>query len=148
MRKAHAQALAFGAAARSANEIAHRFMPCIGHPHRRQCFGAEQPGELYRIAPIRVHPVACAAWNQGWRNHHAGKTKLDDQPQRFCCFWWGLFGSSASRVIRKHSSPILYCCSARSQRWCRPSGLILTFESRLRSGHSLNVKIIKSTRNI
>ena len=39
-------------------EVAHGFVPLVGHPDCSQFAGARQPREAHTIAPVRLHAVA------------------------------------------------------------------------------------------
>src|SRR5262249_5969362 len=41
-----------------AREIAHGFVPLVGHPDRSELARAQQLGEAHRIAPVRLDPLA------------------------------------------------------------------------------------------
>jgi len=53
------------------NQIAHRLVIHIWHPHRRQRTGAVRHRQDLRVAPVGVHPVARSAPDQRRRHDHA-----------------------------------------------------------------------------
>jgi hypothetical protein len=54
-----------------AHQIAHRLVPSVGNPHRRQLAGPVQPRQAGRIPPVRVDPVSGPLWDQRWRHYDA-----------------------------------------------------------------------------
>jgi hypothetical protein len=63
-----------------AREISHRLMPLVGHPDRGEFPGAQLLGEAYRIASVRLHPIARFLRDERGGRHDAVVTKLPDQP--------------------------------------------------------------------
>ena len=53
------------------DEIADRLMGLIRHPDRCQFTGAMQLGEVDRISPVGLDPLARLARNQRWSDHDA-----------------------------------------------------------------------------
>ena len=60
-------------------QIAHRLVVLVGHPHRRQLAGPEQPGQVLGIAPVGLDAVAGLRRNERWRHHDAVVTEALDQ---------------------------------------------------------------------
>jgi hypothetical protein len=54
-----------------AHQIAHRFVPAIRNPYRRQLARAMQPRQTGRVPPIRLDPVARPLRDQRGGNHDA-----------------------------------------------------------------------------
>jgi hypothetical protein len=54
-----------------AHQIAHRFVPGIRNPYRRQLTGSMQPRQTGCIPSIRLDPVACSLRDQRGGNHDA-----------------------------------------------------------------------------
>ena len=46
-------------------------MPLVRHPHRGELARAQQLGEVYRIAPVRLHSVAGLLRNERGSHHQA-----------------------------------------------------------------------------
>jgi uncharacterized protein YcbK (DUF882 family) len=63
-----------------ANQIAHRLVKGIRHPHCGQLAGAQQPGQGHRIAPIGLDPLARLLRDQRRRHDRAVVTQLPDLP--------------------------------------------------------------------
>jgi hypothetical protein len=54
------------------DEIAHRLVNRVRHPHPGQFAGPEQPRQYHRIAPVGLDPLARPLRDQGRRDHQAG----------------------------------------------------------------------------
>src|SRR6516165_8674891 len=54
-----------------AREIAHSLMALVRHPHRGEFARAQQLGEAYRIAPVRLHSIAGLLRNERGSHHQA-----------------------------------------------------------------------------
>jgi hypothetical protein len=54
-----------------AHQIAHRLVPSVGNPHRRQLAGPVQPRQAGGIPPIRLDPVTGPPRDQRRRHHDA-----------------------------------------------------------------------------
>jgi hypothetical protein len=52
----------------------------VGHPDRGQVAAPEAPGELHRIAPIGLDPVAGLNRHQGRSDHEASDAELCELP--------------------------------------------------------------------
>src|SRR5712691_2070056 len=63
-----------------AREISHRLMPLVGHPDRGEFPGAQYLGQAYRIASVRLHPIARFLRDERGCRHDAVVAKLPDQP--------------------------------------------------------------------
>jgi len=63
-----------------AREIAHRLMSLVRHPDRGEFPGAQYLGQAYRIASVRLHPIARFLRDERGRRHDAVVAKLPDQP--------------------------------------------------------------------
>jgi hypothetical protein len=75
-----------GVGARPA-EVAHGLVAGGGHMHRGQLTGPVQAGQLARVAPVGLHPVATAARDQRRRHDGAmdfqlGAAAREDEPGR------------------------------------------------------------------
>src|SRR5262245_18737422 len=53
------------------HQIAHRFVPAIGNPYRRQLARSMQPRQTGCVPPIRLDPVAGSLRDQRGGNHDA-----------------------------------------------------------------------------
>ena len=111
------------AASPGADQVAHRLVRLVGHPHRGQLAGPQQAGELLRVAPVRLDPVAGLARDQRRRDHGAavaepgqlpvepiaGRTGLvaEVQPARAASPAWRQAGarSPGRRRSRRGSAP-------------------------------------------
>ena len=62
------------------DEVAHRLMRRVRHPHRGELAGPVQLRQAQRVTPVGLHPVARLARDQGRRHHHAGVTKPLELP--------------------------------------------------------------------
>jgi hypothetical protein len=54
-----------------AHQVAHRLMPDIGNPSRRQLARPMQPRQAGRVAPIGLDAIAGTPRDQRWRHHDA-----------------------------------------------------------------------------
>ena len=63
-----------------ADQVAHRLVRRIRHPHRRELAGPVQLRQAQRITPVGLHPVARLARDQGRRHHHAGMAEALELP--------------------------------------------------------------------
>jgi hypothetical protein len=64
-----------------ANKVAHRFMPLIRNPDRRQLSGPQKLGQSYRIASIGLYPIARPSRYQRGRNDIAGIAHASDETE-------------------------------------------------------------------
>src|ERR1700722_5567919 len=60
------------------NQVANSLMRLIGNPYRGQLTGPVQLGQIDRIAPISLNPVARLFWNQRRCHYNAFVTRRGD----------------------------------------------------------------------
>jgi hypothetical protein len=69
------------------NQIAHRLVNGIRHPHCGQLAGAQQPGQGHRIAPIGLDPLARLLRDQRRRHDRAVVAELPNVPVQPVTRW-------------------------------------------------------------
>jgi hypothetical protein len=57
------------------NQIAHRLMISVRHPHGCQLPGPEKAAQHRRVTPVRLHPLARLARDQRWCHHITAMTQ-------------------------------------------------------------------------
>jgi hypothetical protein len=62
------------------DEIAHRLVNRVRHPHPRQLAGPMQPRQRHRIAPVGLDPLSWPLWDQRRSDHQAGLPESPDLP--------------------------------------------------------------------
>ena len=62
------------------HQIPHRLVAFVGHPHRGQLAGAQQPRKRNGVPAVGLHPIAGLPRDQRRRNHGAFVTEQTDQP--------------------------------------------------------------------
>ena len=70
----------YGLPSRSPGQLAHRFMPSVRHPDRREFVSTQQLCQAERIAPVGLHLVARSLGNERRRHHDAFVAQLRDLP--------------------------------------------------------------------
>jgi hypothetical protein len=73
----HAQALHRGGA--GPDEVAHRLVALVGHPHGRELAGAQQAGQGGRVPAVGLDPVARLPRDERGRDHDAGVAEVGDE---------------------------------------------------------------------
>src|SRR3546814_13909544 len=73
----HAQRLDCSRA--GANEVAHRLVALVGHPHRSELASPQELGERYRIAAVCLHPVTRLSWDERGCHDCTGKLEHGDE---------------------------------------------------------------------
>ncbi len=66
-----------------AAEVTHGLVVRVGHMHGGQLRGPMQAGQLERVAPVGLHPVAGAARNQRRGDHGAVDLELREPPRQY-----------------------------------------------------------------
>ena len=62
------------------DQVAHRLLLRIRHPHRRQLARAVQTRQHQRVPPVGLHPVAGPPRDQARRHHHTGMPQRRQLP--------------------------------------------------------------------
>jgi len=75
------------AAALARHQIPHRLVAFVGHPHRGQLAGAQQPRKRNGVPAVGLHPIAGLPRDQRRRNHGAFVTEQTDQPIETVSGW-------------------------------------------------------------
>ena len=83
------------------HQIPHRLVPRIRNPDRGQFARAQQLGQVERVAPIGLHPIARLLRDQRWRHHHTLVAEGLDQPMQPI--------ARRPRLIAERQSPMLRC---------------------------------------
>ena len=62
------------------HQVAHGLVPFVGYPDRGQLSGPQQASQLHGVAAVGLHPVACLARDQRWRDDGALMSEADHLP--------------------------------------------------------------------
>src|SRR5690242_18048997 len=93
-------------------------MALVRHPHRRELARAQQLGEAYRIAPVRLHSVAGLLRNKRGSHHQAVVTEaLEQSVETISCRPCFI----AKRQMRASRCKLCYELSGRRLRGREPS---------------------------
>jgi hypothetical protein len=61
------------------DQVPHRLMRRIGHPHRCELPGPQQARQGRRVTPVRLDPIACLARNERGGDNDAAVAEAGDQ---------------------------------------------------------------------
>jgi hypothetical protein len=59
-------------------QVTNRLLICCRDPHRSELASSEQPGQLLRIAPVRLHAIGSLDGNQPRRDYLTHNTQFGE----------------------------------------------------------------------